>query len=102
MPLRIPCAALLLIGLAACSTTEPDAPPGVADRAGQAGAEAAPAPGSDRDAHGCIPSAGYAWCGSTRQCERPWELAKAKGFDNSPEDFDRFCRNEGGQAGGTG
>ena len=29
--------------------------------------------GSDRDAHGCIPSAGYVWCGATGKCQRPWE-----------------------------
>ncbi|MCX6772959.1 MAG: transporter substrate-binding domain-containing protein [Candidatus Micrarchaeota archaeon] len=32
-----------------------------------------PAPGSDRDSHGCIPSAGYTWCGALNQCIRPWE-----------------------------
>ncbi|MCX6772526.1 MAG: hypothetical protein NTV88_02015 [Candidatus Micrarchaeota archaeon] len=32
-----------------------------------------PAPGSDRDAHGCIPSAGYSWCDVLQQCIRPWE-----------------------------
>ncbi|MBN3819940.1 hypothetical protein G3N57_26530 [Paraburkholderia sp. Se-20369] len=54
-----------------------------------------PAPqivGGDRDAHGCIGSAGYAWCESTGQCERPWELAKQKGFANSAEGFAQFCR----------
>ncbi len=30
-------------------------------------------PGSDRDAHGCIPSAGYEWCAALSQCIRPWE-----------------------------
>jgi hypothetical protein len=50
-----------------------------------------PAPGSDRDSHGCIPSAGYSWCARTNQCERPWELAKANGFENSREGFDKFC-----------
>jgi len=33
----------------------------------------APAPGSDRDAHGCIPSAGYSWCDSKQKCLREWE-----------------------------
>jgi hypothetical protein len=32
-----------------------------------------PAPGSDRDAHGCIPSAGYSWCESNQKCLRVWE-----------------------------
>lgn len=30
-------------------------------------------PGSDRDAHGCIPSAGYSWCEPLKECIRPWE-----------------------------
>lgn len=49
--------------------------------------------GSDRDAHGCIASAGYSWCDDLKQCERPWELAKNKGFESTPEAFDAFCKN---------
>jgi ABC-type amino acid transport substrate-binding protein len=30
-------------------------------------------PGSDRDEHGCIPSAGYSWCEPLQECIRPWE-----------------------------
>ncbi len=30
-------------------------------------------PGSDRDAHGCIPSAGYSWCDAKQKCIRSWE-----------------------------
>lgn len=63
---------LFLIFLAAC-TPEP------------------PMPGSDRDEHGCIPSAGYTWCPRTNQCERPWELAEAEGFENTAEAFDAYC-----------
>lgn len=40
---------------------------------------------------GCIPSAGYSWCARTNACERPWELAKAQGFDNTALAFDRYC-----------
>ena len=29
--------------------------------------------GSDRDAHGCIQSAGYQWCDDIGRCCRPWE-----------------------------
>lgn len=29
--------------------------------------------GSDRDGHGCIPSAGYSWCQTLKKCHRPWE-----------------------------
>lgn len=50
------------------------------------------APGSDRDAHGCIPSAGYSWCAKTNRCERPWELAKQNGFENTSKAFEDFCR----------
>lgn len=50
-----------------------------------------PMPGSDQDAHGCKASAGYAWCARTRQCERPWELARRRGFDNTFAAFARFC-----------
>lgn len=57
-----------------------------------AGPQEQPVVGADRDAHGCIGSAGYSWCESTQQCERPWELAQSQGFENSPEEFDRFCR----------
>lgn len=32
-----------------------------------------PMPGSDRDEHGCIPSAGYSWCEAKQKCLRPWE-----------------------------
>ncbi|WP_321962445.1 hypothetical protein [Paraburkholderia sp. J7] len=48
-------------------------------------------PGADRDAHGCIGSAGYSWCEATQRCERPWELAKQKGFAVSEEQFARYC-----------
>ncbi|MGN8185327.1 hypothetical protein ACTJLD_04990 [Burkholderia sp. 22088] len=54
---------------------------------------APPMVGSDRDAHGCIGSAGYSWCETTQRCERPWELAKQKGFANSAQAYDQFCRN---------
>lgn len=51
-----------------------------------------PAPvGGDRDAHGCVGSAGYLWCAHTSQCERPWELAKKEGFTSSEEAFAKFC-----------
>ena len=34
---------------------------------------APPMPGSDRDVHGCIPSAGYSWCEEKQKCLRVWE-----------------------------
>lgn len=75
---------LVAIGVSACAAHKP---PPEAAAPGET-----PAPGSDRDAHGCIGSAGYSWCESTGKCERPWELAKEKDFDNSAEAFARYCR----------
>jgi len=69
---------LCLLLLAAC--THPPLP-------------AAPLTGSDRDAHGCIGSAGYAWCARSGQCERPWERAEAQQFELSQSAFDRSCDN---------
>lgn len=68
---------LSLVFVAACSNQPPSSTP-----AGQ---------GADRDAHGCIPSAGYAWCAKTNQCERPWELAEKHSFENSDQAFKSFC-----------
>ncbi len=48
--------------------------------------------GGDRDAHGCIGSAGYQWCESLGSCIRPWELAKQEGLDNTPEVISQFCK----------
>lgn len=31
--------------------------------------------GGDRDEHGCVGSAGYAWCESAQKCQRSWEEA---------------------------
>lgn len=49
--------------------------------------------GADRDAHGCTGSAGYSWCAHTNRCERPWELAKKQGFENTKAAFDQYCAN---------
>lgn len=84
---RIACgtflAAALATTLSACASAQPAASTPIPPKH--------PMPGSDRDAHGCIPSAGYAWCTRTKRCERPWELARENGFENSGEAFDRFC-----------
>ena len=58
-------------------------------------------PGADRDEHGCIGSAGYTWCERTEQCERPWELAKQAGFDNTGEGFKAYCDVASGDAQNT-
>lgn len=49
--------------------------------------------GSDRDAYGCIPSAGYSYCARTQRCERPWELAAQQGFISSSANFTAWCSN---------
>ncbi|AOK32521.1 hypothetical protein WS67_09365 [Burkholderia singularis] len=74
-------AALLALALSACAneSSSSTAPP-------------VPMVGSDRDTHGCIGSAGYSWCEQTRQCERPWELAKQKGFAVSADNFAKYCK----------
>ncbi len=64
-----------------------DPPPGA-----QALPVATPPIGSDRDAQGCIASAGYRWCERTGRCERPFELARAQGFENTGEAYERHCR----------
>lgn len=76
----------LLAALCGCSTPPPPPP--------------APAPanmGGDRDAHGCLTSAGYRWCAATDRCERPWELARAQGFANTAEGFNAYCDKAAGQ-----
>jgi hypothetical protein len=55
--------------------------------------------GNDRDAHGCIPSAGYSWCEVKQKCLRVWEekcqLVNATGAEGlekipSPEQIKNF------------
>jgi len=81
--------ALALGGCAAQSS----APAASSTPAQPAAPGAPPMVGGDRDAHGCIGSAGYSWCEQTQQCERPWELAKQKGFANSAQAYEQFCHN---------
>ena len=50
-----------------------------------------PSIGGDRDAHGCLVPAGYAWCEREHDCVRPWELAKTRGFENSASGFETWC-----------
>ncbi len=72
-------AALAAITLAACSQESQETD------------QAMSMPGSDVDAHGCRASAGYRWCEATQECERPWELAREKGFDETEEAFAEYC-----------
>ena len=50
--------------------------------------------GADKDAHGCIGSAGYTWCARTGRCERPWVLAEQQGFVNTAENVETYCGEE--------
>lgn len=86
--LLLAAASLALLGLAACNT------PSSSNAPAQPAAASAN-PGAGRDAQGCLPSAGYAWCASTNRCERPWELARKNGLPNTMqafEAFEAFCR----------
>ena len=51
----------------------------------------APAPGSDRDEHGCLGSAGYAWCAREELCVRPWEFAAERKLPEGPAAFAEYC-----------
>ncbi|MEQ1511384.1 MAG: hypothetical protein ABL934_01755 [Lysobacteraceae bacterium] len=51
--------------------------------------------GGDRDAHGCLAPAGYAWCARERSCVRPWELAKQAGFENTVDGYAAYCSAAG-------
>ena len=77
----------VLMLLAACASQDKAA--ARADAA--AAAPATPMVGGDRDAHGCIGSAGYQWCEHSQRCERPWELAQAQGLANTAEAIDAYC-----------
>ena len=82
MKKRLIPAALLIAGLGGCDSNQ------------GSGSETPNMPGSDRDEHGCIGSAGYQWCERTGQCERPWELAEKEGFENAQEAFQAYCSGQ--------
>ena len=85
-------AALLFYG---CPTSSPDPPSSTDEEKASAPAPERAMPGSDRDEHGCIGSAGYRWCERTKQCERPWELAQKEGFENTADAFTSWCSDSG-------
>jgi len=78
----------LLIALSGCSDS------GTASSSTASQTKAPAKAGADKDAHGCIGSAGYQWCAKTNTCERPWELAKEKNFEKNAEAFNNFCQNK--------
>jgi len=81
--------ALILGGLflAACGST----PAAKSDTNPDPAPTDGPIVGNDRDAHGCIGSAGYSWCEHEKACVQPWTLASDKGFDNTAEAFAAYC-----------
>ena len=79
---------------AAPAAASPAAAPSVATTAEPQSLDEAPAPpilGKRADSHGCKPSTGHAWCERTKSCERPWELALQRGFENTPAGWHAYC-----------
>jgi hypothetical protein len=68
----LPLVAFLLIGAGCAAQPAPVAPPAPVPPVANAPVNA-PRVGGDRDAHGCIGSAGYSWCEAKQKCLRPWE-----------------------------
>ena len=93
--LRLLLAASTLVLLSACQSapTQPAASPAAATSeapAPEANTEP-PILGKHADSHGCKPSTGHAWCERTQSCERPWELALKRGFENTPAGWHAYC-----------
>ena len=61
---------LLTISLFSCKPPAPQ--PGSSEKENSK-IDSSVKPGSDRDAHGCIPSAGYTWSEVRKECLRLWE-----------------------------
>lgn len=66
-------APLLCLAITACSATQPEPI------------------GGDRDAHGCLPAAGYLWCERTQSCERAWELADTANIEHTAAEVKSYC-----------
>lgn len=47
--------------------------------------------GGDRDAHGCIGSAGYIWCEYKSSCARPWELSASQKISLDEQAIHAYC-----------
>ena len=55
----------------------------------------APIVGGDRDAHGCIGSAGYTWCEVKNKCLRTWE-EKCEAIANPTASWKTYTNTRGG------
>jgi len=53
----------------------------------------APQIGGASDSNGCIAGAGYTWCAKENKCVRPWELAREKNLEISPNAFQTYCES---------
>ena len=51
--------------------------------------------GGDKDEHGCIGSAGYAWCEAKGECLRPWEDEWDESCGVVPGANESLMNNEG-------
>lgn len=81
--------AIILLG-AGCNNSQVNGNPV------QPGEQKTPIVGGDRDAHGCIGSAGYSWCEAKQKCLRPWEESCGSATSSltylvSKEDTTKFC-----------
>lgn len=83
--------ALLATGCSTPQTTSASA----SDAVARPGVPLLPPVGGDRDAHGCIGSAGYLWCGKQNQCVRPWTLPEI--LNEGPTLKERVAHHCGGQ-----
>ena len=79
-------ALMLLFGCISSSPKTPALPP-IGPSSGEPSGQM---PGSDRDEHGCIGSAGYTWCEAKEKCIRIWEEDCASQLRIYTEEFPPF------------
>ena len=53
-----------------------------------------PITGADKDAKGCIASAGFIWCNKENQCVQPWEYAASVAIPNTEDSVGSYCGNK--------
>ena len=51
-------------------------------------------PGSDIDTNGCIISAGYSWCESSKNCIRQWEIPCIDNYNDCSDCLKRQRKGE--------
>lgn len=108
LPSLIAVSVMLALG-AGCQTAGPAVAPSEAPSSA-AEVQTQPMPGSDRDAHGCIGSAGYQWCAAKNKCLRIWEEpclsalfpSEKVSVLTSTEDPNKFCNGADMDSAGFG